>query len=521
MSRKSPELHARGFFIFAAKYAIIIDMNSIKEHRTSKRYARNLHAQSRSFGWAFALILLAQFAATTALVVALGRLNLLQPWQYNLTLVILYILFALNLILLFRVKAKAGQIIAVILAIVITIICAFGYKYVRQTVTFVEKITGAEYETQTYKVLSLKNSAYDKVELLARQHVGFLNTNPNLDATHAALKNVVDYKNTDYAELGELVAGIYDHKVAAVVLNEDYLTYLEEEADTTFVEDARVIYEFEVRADALDLRKAVDVVAEPFIIYISGSDSRGSIKQVARSDVNIVAVVNPQKAKILLISIPRDYYVRLHGTTGNLDKLTHAGVYGINMSKTTIEDLLGIQVNYTVKVGFQTVIKVVDALDGIDIESDQALKLGKCTFVKGLNKSVNSECALAFARERKSYSTGDRHRGQNQQHVIAQIIAKMSDPHYAVRYSDILAAADGSFETSLTYDEITNFARSQLNSMRKWSVESIQLDGTGSMQPTYSMGAQKLYVMIPDQATITATQAKIREYLGQAPTAAE
>ena len=105
----------------------------------------------------------------------------------------------------------------------LTIACAFGYKYVRQTVTFVEKITGAEYETQVYKVLSLKNSAYDKVDLLARQHVGFLSANPNLDATHDALHNAVDYKNTDYAELGELVAAIYDHKVAAVVLNDDYL----------------------------------------------------------------------------------------------------------------------------------------------------------------------------------------------------------------------------------------------------------------------------------------------------------
>ena len=303
-----------------------------------------------------------------------------------------------------------------------------------------------------------------------------------------------------------------------MVLNDDYLTYLEEEADSTFVEDTRVIYEFEVRADTLDLRKAVDVVAEPFVIYISGSDSRGSIKQVARSDVNILAVVNPQKAKILLVSIPRDYYVQLHGTTGIRDKLTHAGVYGINMSKATIEDLLDVEVNYTVKVGFQTVIKVVDALGGIDIDSDQAFTAytnKKCSFIKGLNKNVSSECALAFARERKSYATGDRHRGQNQQQVLTKIIQKMSDPHYAVRYSDILTAAEGSFDTSLTYDEITNFARYQLNSMRKWSVESIQVDGIGSMQPTYSMGSQKLYVMIPDQTTVTAAQAKIREYLGK------
>ena len=481
----------------------------------AKRHVQDMRAKTKNFGWVFALLLVAQFIATTALIVALNRLNLLQTWQYALVLVVLYALFALNLILLFRAKAKAGKIVAVILALILTLLCAFGYKYVRQTVTFVEKITGAEYETQVYKVLSLKNSAYDNVDMLARQHVGFLKTNPNLDNAHAALKTKVDYKNTDYDELGQLVAAIYDHQVAAVVLNDDYLTYLEEEADSTFVEDTRVIYEFEVRADTLDLRKAVDVIAEPFVIYISGSDSRGSIKQVARSDVNILAVVNPQKAKILLVSIPRDYYVQLHGTTGVRDKLTHAGVYGINMSKATIEDLLDVDVNYTVKVGFQTVIKVVDALGGIDIDSDQELEFEDCTLTKGINHNVSSACALRFARERKSYATGDRHRGQNQQQVLTKIIQKMSDPHYAVRYSDILTAAEGSFDTSLTYDEITNFARYQLNSMRKWSVESIQVDGIGSMQPTYSMGSQKLYVMIPDQTTVTAAQAKIREYLGK------
>ena len=162
-------------------------MHSIKKTRT------------KSFGWVFILLLAAQFIATTALIVSLGKLNLLQTWQYALVLVVLYVIFAINLILLFRTQAKVGKIIAVIGAILITIVCAFGYKYIRQTVTFVEQITGAEYETQVYKVLSLKTSAYDNVDMLARQHVGFLSANPNLDNTHADLKNKVDYKNIDYA----------------------------------------------------------------------------------------------------------------------------------------------------------------------------------------------------------------------------------------------------------------------------------------------------------------------------------
>ena len=264
--------------------------------------------------------------------------------------------------------------------------------------------------------------------------------------------------------------------------------------------------------DAPDNRKPVNVTTEPFILYISGSDSRGAITETARSDVNILAVVNPKDFKILLVSIPRDYYVQLHGTTGTKDKLTHAGIYGIDMSKTTIEDLLDIKINYTIKVGFTTLTKVVDAVDGIDIYSDTAFKRGNCTFVQG-NQHLNSECALLYARERYSYSSGDRHRGQNQQQIITALIAKISDPHYLVRYSKILESAQDSFESSLSFDEITSFARYQLSELRAWKVESISLDGTGAMMPTYSMGAQLLYVMQPNVNTITNAQKKINDYL--------
>ena len=264
--------------------------------------------------------------------------------------------------------------------------------------------------------------------------------------------------------------------------------------------------------DAPDNRQAVDVTAEPFILYISGSDSRGDITETARSDVNILVIVNPKTFKILLVSIPRDYYVQLHGTTGTKDKLTHAGVYGIDMSKNTIQDLLGIKINYTVKVGFNTLLKVVDAVDGVDIDSDTAFKRGDCNFIKG-KQHLNSECALAYARERYTYSSGDRHRGQNQQQILTALIHKVSDPHYLVRYPKILEAAQDSFEASLTFDEITSFARYQLSELRGWRVESISLDGTGAMLPTYSMGAQPLYVMQPDMKTVTNAQKKIAEYL--------
>ena len=457
-----------------------------------------------------------QLIASTALIIALKHLNLLQVWQLFLVAFILFALVALNIykLIISKTARRWTKISLAIVSILITIISSIGFKYVRQTVDFIENITGVQHETQTYKILVLKSARYDSIEQLNQQHIGFLNTNPNLDNTKNTLKRKISYKDTDYSELGTLVAGISDYKVSAIVLADSYLEFLEEN-NQEFAEKTKVIYEFEVRIDEEKDIKRVNVATEPFIIYISGSDSRIGINDTARSDVNILAVIRPKDAKILLVSIPRDYYVQLHGTTGIKDKLTHAGIYGTQMSKNTIADLLGIDINYTLKVGFSTVINVVDAVGGIDIYSDQAFTAWankECKFSVG-TQHVDSACALAFSRERYAYATGDRHRGENQQQVITKLVEKFSEPHYLINYPRILSAAEGSFETNLSYDEITDFARYQLAELKSWKVESISLDGTGAMLPTYSMGSQKLYVMIPDQATMNTAKTKIAEYL--------
>ncbi len=459
-----------------------------------------------------------QLIASVALILALKKLNLLQTWQLFLTafaLMSLEFLTVYKLVLSKKAK-KATKIVVIILSILISIASVIGYKYVRQTVSFIEKITGAHYETQTYKVLVLRSSQYNDIKQLNTQHIGFLSNNPNLENTKNTLRKTINYTDVNFDELGNLIAGINDYKVSAITLTDSYLEFLEEN-NKDFIDGTKIIYQFEVRIDSEKDVKHVNVATDPFVLYISGSDSRIGLNDTARSDVNILAVVNPKTAKVLLVSIPRDYYVQLHGTTGTKDKLTHAGLYGTEMSKNTIADLLGITINYTLKVGFSTVISVVDKVGGIDIDSDQEFTPHankSCHFVKG-TQHVDSACALAFSRERYAYASGDRHRGQNQQQVITKLIEKVSDPHYLVRWADILKAAENSFETSLTYDEITDFARYQLAELKHWQVESISLDGTGAMLPTYSMGSQKLYVMLPDQNTIDSAKAKIAEYLAK------
>ena len=268
----------------------------------------------------------------------------------------------------------------------------------------------------------------------------------------------------------------------------------------------------------------IDITKEPFVVYISGSDSHTNVDDPeARSDVNIIVVVNPAKGKILLASIPRDTYVQLHDTTGLKDKLTHAGLNNnISLSKATLEDFLDIVIDYTIKVSFDTVVEVVDSLDGITIYSDAYMplttedkngQLKYCTFTLGYQE-VDGDCALRFARERMFYGTGDKHRGKNQQEVLTGIINKfLSSNNYLLKLPEILDIAADSFETTFTRDDVTSFLRHQLSNHTNWQIESIGLDGVGDMLPTYTYGEEMpLWVMLPDEESYQEVVNKIYEY---------
>ena len=415
--------------------------------------------------------------------------------------------------------STASKIIAAVVFVIVVVVVGIVIRYTSSFNNFLDKITAKTPEMKSYSVVVLNNSEIQQVAGLAGKSVGFLKIDEKAGNAEKYLEDIVRISPEFYDDVDTLTGVLNGKIVDAITIETDRFEMLKDDANDT-IKDTRVIYDFKIEIESENAEIAEkEVTKEPFVIYISGSDSRTGIKTTARSDVNIVAVVNPFKGKILLVSIPRDTYVQLHGTTGIRDKLTHAGVYGINMSKTTIEDFLGVSIDYTVKVSFDTVVKVVDQIDGIEIDSDQAMTLGsedgtKCSYVVG-KQQVNGKCALRFARERKSYTTGDRHRGENQMQVISAILAKLSSSrNYLLRIPTILDIAADSFETSFTRDEISSFIKMQLGSGINWKVESISVTGTGSMQGTYSMGASRpLYVMLADPASVSKATAKINEYL--------
>ena len=231
--------------------------------------------------------------------------------------------------------------------------------------------------------------------------------------------------------------------------------------------------------------------------------------------MNQLAVVNPKTHHILLVNTPRDYYVQLAGTTGLKDKLTHAGIYGIQKSIDTLEKFYGIDIQYYLRVNFDTLIRVVDVIGGVDINSDASFTChtnNKVHVEKGWNH-FNGAQALAYSRERYAYLTGDHHRGANQQQVITAIINKVSTSSVLIqKYNDILNSLDGSFQTDMSMDSILAFIRYQLDAMPDWNVESIAVSGFNSMDYTYSMGTgRKLYVMEPDMDSVQKAIARIQE----------
>lgn len=415
---------------------------------------------------------------------------------------------------------KIFKIVGIVLGVLLGVALIYGIRVLLAYNGFLDKITNDDPETKEYSVIVLSSSNKNEIHELERKNIGYLKTDPKAGNAEQELQSTIKHESSFYDDM-ETLASVLNGKISdAIVIDSDWIQALEDESKDT-MKDTRVIYTFSINLDSENVEVSnKELSKEPFVVLISGTDSRAGIKATARSDVNIVAVVNPKDAKILLISIPRDTYVQLHNTTGLKDKLTHAGVYGVNMSKQTIEDFLGIKIDGTLKVSFDTVVKVVDQLDGIEINSDQEMNLkaeGKdktCHYSVG-KQQVDGDCALRFARERKSYTTGDRHRGENQQQVITSIIGKLSGSKgYVLKLPAILDIAADSFETSFSKDAISALIRTQLMDNPHWKVESIAIDGTGTMLPTYSMGANlPLYVMIPSEETVSKAQNKINEYL--------
>ena len=266
--------------------------------------------------------------------------------------------------------------------------------------------------------------------------------------------------------------------------------------------------------------EANKITKEPFVLYLSGVDNRGELTEKARSDVNILAVVNPTTKRVALINTPRDYYVDLAGTDSK-DKLTHAGLYGVETSMATLGNLYGIQVDHYIRIDFSGFISIIDAVGGVDVYSDQAFtSVGSpgyydpTTFAEGWNH-LDGKSALAFARERHAFASGDIQRGINQMKVIDAMANKLKSPTVLMSFSKLMDAVSNCFVTSLSQEQISALVRMQLGDLANWDIESCSVTGSsGKSSQCYSAKGQSLYVMKPDESSVNKAKELIASVLG-------
>lgn len=433
------------------------------------------------------------------LIYMVAKLNIL-PMLYLVILILVMGFISISMVKVMLINSYKIWLkcICIFISIILSVVMIIGIVYIFKTYDFMDKIRGnGIYEN--YYVVVKKDSKYDNVDSLTRIYA----YNEYTDSYKEAISKL-DLKIEEVNSINTLKNNLVNGYVDAILLSNVMKEYIEEE-DNTFKDKTKIIHTIKVKINEEEATSTVDISNSVFTIYVSGIDTYGDIALRSRSDVNMLVTVNPKTHEILLISIPRDYYVKLHDTTGYKDKLTHAGIYGVNMSIATIEDLLDVDINYYVRVNFSTLIDVVDTIDGIDVYSDRTFTPytdRSYTIKKGMNH-MTGKMALAYSRERYSYEEGDKHRVQNQQDVITAIIKKLtSSKTLLTKYTSILDSISKSFQTNIEMEDLSSLARLQLKDMPSWNISTYSLNGDGDMAYTYSMGNQRLYVMIPDTDTV-------------------
>ena len=463
-------------------------------------------------------------------VVFMGLLAMTKmiPTIYMLIIgIVLAVIAAIIWLLVWHTRYTGRFIGGTVLAVIMIAILAFGGFYINKTRSAISNISGETTEVTQMAVYVKSDDAADSVEATAGYTYGILSSldRENTDGAVAHLNSQfgTEVQTKEYAGLTELADGILNGEVNAMLLNSGYLSVYEDmDGYTDFSTKIKEVGTVDVESTIQSAEESTPV--EPittsnggkiYTIYLSGIDTRGEMTAKSRSDVNIIATVNTDTHEILLVSTPRDYFVPLSISGGAPDKLTHAGIYGIDVCMDTLGMLYDIDINYYFRINFGGFVKVIDALGGITVNSDydfDSKNILGYHFNKGENY-VNGEQALIFARERYAFQEGDRQRGKNQMEVIRGVVKKALSPEILTSYSSILSSLDGCFGTNITYEEIAQILQQQLTNGGDWTIVSYSVNGTGATEKPYSM-SQKAYVMVPDYNTVDKAKSLMEKVRG-------
>lgn len=485
-----------------------------KRHRTAGRAGqrskntRRYSARSDQNRFGMFCILL-QAVISFAFMGVLVLLDML-PIKY-LAMIGLILFFLWCITFTSQVARKQKGTLGKLFSIVMVCVLAFGTFYVGKTNNIIAMITGGNFQINKMVVAVRSDDAAEVLEDAVNYNFG-VQFERGGDNMQAAVNDIQDAIGTDILtvecdSVQDQAQSLLNGDVDAIIYNKAY-TDLMDGAVSGFSDNVRIIYETSIRVE-LDFGGAdgASLTKEPFTVYISGIDVYGEVTETSRSDVNIIAVVNPNTHQVLLVTTPRDYYVEIPGiSNGQPDKLTHAGIYGIEASMDTLSQLYETDINYYVRLNFTSLIDIVDILGGVDVDSEFAFTTGDesgciVEVKEGMNH-FNGEQALAFSRERHNLADGDNQRGKNQQAVITAMIKKILSPTMLLKANSILNQVSKDVETNISQSQINSLIRHQLGTNAKWTIKSVAAEGTGAEDYCFSEPSQPLYVTIPDYGSI-------------------
>ena len=425
--------------------------------------------------------------------------------------VVILVALASLLLIIYR-KAEKFTIFFLTLAILMSSVSFFALQ---QFVGFTSHINStSNYSEYSMSVVVLKDSDVHNVTQLDSITGPTGTDNDNIQKLIADIKTsqskelTVEQSTSYLAAYKSLVSG----EAKAIVLNSVFENIIESEYPD-YASKIRKIYTKNITKEVAAPKVSKN---KSFNVYVSGIDTYGPISSVSRSDVNILMTVNRDSKKILLTTTPRDSYVPIaDGGNNQKDKLTHAGIYGVDSSIHTLENLYGVDINYYVRLNFTSFLKLIDLLGGVDVYNDQEFtsRHGKFHFPVG-NVHLDSEQALGFVRERYSLADGDRDRGRNQQKVIVAIIQKLTSTEALKNYSDIIQGLQDSLQTNMPIETMMDLVNAQLESGGSYKVNSQDLKGTGQMGlPSYAMPDSNLYMMEIDDSSLAAAKSAIQDVM--------
>lgn len=477
----------------------------------------------RGIGIALSILLV---VASFYLLYQLIKINVLPTKLLFLITIVFVLLDAIfALLLCYYTRAFVSKIICVVITLVLIFGSCMGGYYISKTGSLLTNITNVtKHAKNTVSVVVKQSSDIKNKSQLNGLSVGTLRT-IGTQGSSKALKELskdgIVMNQSEYDSLSAMLEAFYNGEVDSIIINESSRSQiLDMESYADFDNNTRVVYQTSYKVENTDKAYAVsDITSKPFNILISGSDTRGGFDENGRSDVIMVATVNPKTSTILLTSVPRDFYVTTACDAadgcmqGALDKITHTGIHGTNTTKRTVEQLLGVEINYTFKVGFDTVTDLVDALGGVDVYVEPGYAVSTSTFSvhEGVNH-LNGHDALEYARERYAYTEGDRQRTKNQQQVLMGIVNEATKPSVITKYASIMDAMANTFSTTMSNEEISDLIKHQINNNPKWKMEQYMVDGTGDTLMCAELG-DAASVMVPDQSTVKIAKDKINAIL--------